>query len=299
MQERRLEVFLAVAMSRTFGKAADMLNVTPSSVSRELKNLEEELGMLLVDRQKGVKAVKLTPAGESLLPLVFKWQEAKKELASLCRGQSAFFLSLAGCEVANNHLLSELFVKLLGHNPPVHLRIETNPTDMLYEKVESREVDAAFVVHQEPSRFVKIDPLYKDTMKVVMYGGDRGKFEIEGNLVDPEDLDPAHELYIEWSTEFRLWHNKIWNPTIGIPAQLLSPHLVPKLMTTPGQWVILPCCALHHFEQYGKKVRWYDMTTRPPFLTFYKLTHRNPKMSALKGLEILEKVLDEMNIRNI
>ena len=41
------------------------------------------------------------------------------------------------------------------------------------------------------------------------------------------------------------------------------------------------------------------MTTRPPFLTFYKLTHRNPKMSALKGLEILEKVLDEMNIRNI
>ena len=44
MQERRLEVFLAVAMSRTFGKAADMLNVTPSSVSRELKNLEEELG---------------------------------------------------------------------------------------------------------------------------------------------------------------------------------------------------------------------------------------------------------------
>lgn len=72
MQERRLEVFLAVAMSRTFGKAADMLNVTPSSVSRELKNLEEELGMLLVDRQKGVKAVKLTPAGESLLPLVFK-----------------------------------------------------------------------------------------------------------------------------------------------------------------------------------------------------------------------------------
>lgn len=291
-----LEVFLAVAMSRTFGKAAEVLNVTPSSVSRELKNLESEVGMLLVDRQKGMKSISLTPAGESFLPLVLKWQEARKEIADSYNGQSACFLSIAGNEVANNNLLPRLFLALMEHDPPVRLKITTDPTDMMYEKIESREIDAAFVVHQEPSRFVRITPIFRDIMMIARLEDEEAPSG-DHNSIRPEELDPSDELYIEWSNEFRLWHDNIWDTGTVKPLQLLSAHLLPRLMKRSGQWAVLPGCIrknLQMFEVAGKKVVWYNMDMHPPTLSFYKLTHKHPKLSALKGLRILDELLKKI-----
>lgn len=290
MQEKRLEIFLAVAMSRTFGKAADLLNVTPSTVSRELKELEKEMSLILVDRQKGVKSVKLTPAGEAFLPLVLRWQEAKREISNSCGGQSAFFLCIAGCEVANNSFLPELFNNLLAHKPPVHLKILTDPTDMLYEKIESREADVAFVVHQESSKLVTITPIHTDEMLVVRMDDKR---QTEVGVLSPEDLDPGNELYIEWSLDFRLWHNRTWDPSASVPIELLTTYLAPNLMIRKGQWTIVPKCVQPHFEGKGKHLNFYRMNESIPPLTFYKLTHRNPKLSAMQGLAILDKLLGE------
>ncbi len=291
-----LEVFLAIAMSRTFGRAAEVLNVTTSSVSRELKNLEDEIGMLLVDRQKGVKSVRLTPAGEAFLPLALKWQEAKREIADSFNVQSAYFLSIAANEVASNNLLPQIFVELLEHDPPVHLKITTDPTDMLYEKIESREIDVAFVVHQEPSRFVRITPIFRDIMMIARLE-DEGTNEDEWRSLRPDELDPTNEMYIEWSSEFRLWHDNIWDASISRPIQLLSAHLMPKLLKHAGQWAVLPGCIRNNLsasEAPGKKVVWYNLEGHTPTLTFYKLTHRHPKLSALKGLEILDRILHKI-----
>lgn len=288
MQEKRLEIFLAVAMSRTFGKAADLINITPSTVSRELKELEKEMGMILVDRQKGVKSVRLTPAGESFLPLVLKWQEIKREISCSCREQSVFSLCVAGCEVANNNYLPDLFNDLLTHAPPVHLKILTDPTDMLYEKVESREVDVAFVVHQEPSKFVTITPIHTDEMLIVRMEEEPRSSE---GVLSPGNLLPEDELYIEWSMDFRLWHNRIWDPNISTPIELLTTCLAPNLMIRAGQWAVVPRCVKPHFMGRGKNMNFYRLSEPIPPITFYKLTHRNPKLSAMQGLAILDKIL--------
>lgn len=290
MEERRLEVFLAVAMSRTFVKAANLINITPSSVSRELRELEKEMGVVLVDRQKGVKSVKLTPAGEAFLPLVLRWQEAKREILSSHKLNTACFLCVAGCEVANNNLLPQIFNDLLTHNPPVHLKIITDPTDMLYEKVESREIDVGFVVHQEASKFVKIQPIHKDEMLVVMLDEE---LRTDEGALSPHDLKSENELYIEWSLKFRLWHNRIWDPTESIPVELLTTHLAPNLMVRPGHWAIIPQCAKPHFIASGKNMNFYRLSEPPPPLTFYKITHRSPKLSAIKGISILDSILEQ------
>lgn len=295
MQEKRLEVFLAIAMSRTLGKAADMLNVTPSTVSRELKALEEEIGMLLVDRQKGVKTVRLTPAGESFLPLALKWQEVRKEIADSRGEQTAHRLNIAGCEVANNNLLPDVFNRLLSHTPPVHLNIVTDPTDMLYEKVASREVDVAFSVHREASRLVETVPIWRDEMLLARFDDDEGGICLD-QAVPAKHLASADELYIEWSEEFHIWHDSIWNPTEPVPLRLLTSYLVPLMMNRKGQWSIVPGCVQPHFLNMDKKVCCYRLTPPPPPLVFYKLTHRTPKIGALKGLEILDLILKDMEL---
>ena len=59
-----LRTFDVTARHLSFAKAADEMALTPSAVSRQIKNLEEDLGLLLYIR--GVRSLELTDAGKRL-----------------------------------------------------------------------------------------------------------------------------------------------------------------------------------------------------------------------------------------
>lgn len=62
MELRHLRYFIAVASHGSFNRAADSLHLTQPPLSRQVKDLEEELGVTLLVR--GSNSVKLTEAGE-------------------------------------------------------------------------------------------------------------------------------------------------------------------------------------------------------------------------------------------
>lgn len=61
---RQLQYFLSVANHEHFGKASEELNIVQPALSRQIKQLEDELGLLLFERVS--RGVKLTPAGKML-----------------------------------------------------------------------------------------------------------------------------------------------------------------------------------------------------------------------------------------
>ncbi len=61
MELRHLRYFVAVVEEQSFTKAADKLCIAQPPLSRQIQNLEEELGIQLLER--GSRPVKTTPEG--------------------------------------------------------------------------------------------------------------------------------------------------------------------------------------------------------------------------------------------
>ncbi|MGI6045245.1 MAG: LysR family transcriptional regulator [Eggerthellaceae bacterium] len=83
MDDRKLEVFLAVVQTGSFSKASQISNCTQSAVTQMMNSFEAELGCKVLDRSHA--GVKLTDAGEDLLPTII---EASNALSRLSRRAS-------------------------------------------------------------------------------------------------------------------------------------------------------------------------------------------------------------------
>ena len=80
---RSIKVFLALCEARSFTVAAKRLQKTQSAVSQALRQLEEDLGVVLVNRTS--RSVSLTPAGELFRARAAALLEDATQLAALMR----------------------------------------------------------------------------------------------------------------------------------------------------------------------------------------------------------------------
>lgn len=289
MREKGMETFLAVAMSRTLGEAARLLNVTQSTISYNLNELENELGMILVDRQKGVKSAKLTPAGESFLPLARKWQDVSREIENARAPSSAASLSVGGTEIVNCRLLPPVCAALLSRDPPVCLRVATGPDKMLYRAVDCRALDAAIVTHEESARYARAEAVFSESFVVVSVPGEAGEETAEP--VKAGGLDRRREFYIEWSRAYSLWHDRLWDPSAAPAAKADSPGLAARLMRRAGEWCIAPESARELFAREVPGARFRALRESPPELVYYKLTHKSPKAASVEALAVFDDAL--------
>ncbi len=128
-------------------RAADRLGTSPSTVSVQIKSLERDLGVALFIR-KGPK-LELTDPGKRMLELSLAHVEAIENLPQLFNAreneQKRTELHLAGNSTTIQFLYPQLLKKFLQTRPDMHITIHFGETDRAIKKLESEEVEAAYL----------------------------------------------------------------------------------------------------------------------------------------------------------
>lgn len=147
MELRTLSYFLAVAREQNMTEAANVLHVTQPTLSRQIADLEDELGKKLFTRTS--RSTILTEDGmhlrqraEEILTLVNQTEDELKNDT----------IDLSGCirigagETHAMHILADLFADLHGRYPRLTVELFTGNADAVEEKLAHGLIDFALMI---------------------------------------------------------------------------------------------------------------------------------------------------------
>ena len=159
----KLEMFIALAQERHFGRAAGACGVTQPSLSSAIRVLEDQLGVQLVYR--GARFQGLTPEGQRVLDWARRisgdMRAMKDEMRAVHRGLSG--LLRLGVIPTALPMVAELTVPFLARHPNVRVTILSRTSAEILAGIETLELDAGITyLDNEPLGRVAQVPLFME-----------------------------------------------------------------------------------------------------------------------------------------
>ncbi|GIQ69142.1 selenium metabolism-associated LysR family transcriptional regulator [Xylanibacillus composti] len=146
MNLKRLETFIRVADHHHFSEAAERLKLTQSAVSRQIKTLEEELGLQLFNRNTAF--VELTSAGRVVYKkareLLGHWEQFQRECRQLQEGLSGL-LRIGASTIPALYMLPSVAQAFRNKYPQVELSISMDDSASILQQLVERRIDVALI----------------------------------------------------------------------------------------------------------------------------------------------------------
>jgi DNA-binding transcriptional LysR family regulator len=164
----KLELLLALAKERHFGRAAEACGVTQPTMSTGLKQLEEILGVMLV--QRGSRFQGFTPEGERALDwarrIVGDTRAMREEINALKHKLSGEIRIAAIPTVLG--MVAQLTTPFRARHPEVRFQIISSTSTDVLGLLENLEVDAGLTyLENEPLGKVRSIPLYNESYRLL------------------------------------------------------------------------------------------------------------------------------------
>ena len=149
MDLRQLRTFKTVATTLNFHRAAELLHYAQSTISSQIRGLEEDFGMPLFDRLG--KNIRLTVAGETLLRyaerLLDLEQETLSEMSEIQVSQAIIALRVP--QTLCENYLPQIISRFQHVYPAVGLDISTCAFHNLQQELKSGVIDLAFLYAED------------------------------------------------------------------------------------------------------------------------------------------------------
>lgn len=190
MEIRVLKYFLAVADEHGYNAAARSLNVTQPTISRQISELENELGVTLFERGRRGRKLELTEDGEVL------YRKAREICTLADRTEQTFKsahedisgnVSIGGGETRGMSILTDAAVKLMQAHPSITFDMFSGNADDVCARLDSGLIDFGLLLGTEgPERYERLSLPIFDTWGLLMRKDDA---MAEKRSIAPSDIE--------------------------------------------------------------------------------------------------------------
>lgn len=214
MELRHLRYFIAVAEERHVGRAAQRLHIAQPPLSRQIRDLEREVGTPLFERT--ARGVTLTPAGRAFLAparLTLAQAERAQRTAQRAAAGEIGRLRVAFAEAATNSgILPDVLGFFRMHLPRIGLSLFEMDSVEQEDAFRDGWIDLGIMqsVPGDADRWLTVDPVYAEPLMLALTEGHRltararlslGDVAQEAFVLFPRRSDPA--LYDDVLTQCR------------------------------------------------------------------------------------------------
>jgi LysR family nitrogen assimilation transcriptional regulator len=168
MDLKQIQYFVQIARLRSFNRAASHLYVAQSALSRQMRLLEEELGVALLVRH--ARGTRLTRAGELLLDRAEALLRFSRQLRDevVAEGSEPRGEVVIGLPPSLQHVLAvPLLMEMTRRYPQVHLTTWVGTSMVLKDLVDSGAVDLAVIGALDTEVGVTRQSLFRDELCLV------------------------------------------------------------------------------------------------------------------------------------
>lgn len=195
MNLRDLKYLVAVAEHRHFGRAAQACFVSQPTLSTQLKKLEEELHVTLVER--GHRQVMLTPVGESIVRQAQRVLREVNQLVHLAEEHADPFggeLRLGVIPTVAPYLLPKILGQIRKALPKLKIQLTEGQTAVIARMLRDGELEALIVALPLDEENVVQRKLYREPF---FFAAARSHPKAKRKSVTLEDLDHEQVLLLE------------------------------------------------------------------------------------------------------
>ncbi|WP_066270338.1 LysR substrate-binding domain-containing protein [Hydrogenophaga palleronii] len=172
MELRHLRYFAALAASLSFTRAAEKVHVTQSTLSHQIRQLEEELGTALFDRVG--KKVVLTDAGETFLAYATRaLKEVDQGVGALKAEEEALQgrVRVGATHSSNLGFIPQCVALFMQQHPTVHMAVQELSADNIVSQVRSGDLDLGIAYRPTALSGLVFEPLFNEEMVLVVGPG--------------------------------------------------------------------------------------------------------------------------------
>ena len=169
---QQLRIIKAIASENSFTKAAEILFISQPSLSKQVKLLENRLGILLINRENN--KISLTEGGKLFLQyaerILALCEESCRALNDLKNGDRGS-LTVGASQTIGTYLMPRVLALFAQHYPQINLKVQVDSTRFIAKNVVNRDIDIAVVggdVPEDLKKYLEIESFVEDELTLII-----------------------------------------------------------------------------------------------------------------------------------
>lgn len=258
MTFEQFSYFLTVAKHGSFSLAAEELFISQSSLSKQIKALESDLGILLINRK--TYPITLTPAGKHFLKLVMGLTKDYKDMLFQMSQFAAYqknSLRIGSIPILSHYGLMTQILRFQTENPLIRVSLHEYDQKRIWDMLQENLLDLAIIrIDMLPTDDLDIIPLMQEEIVLVCPLEHKLSRKSEASI---KDLQNEHFVLVDEKSEIHhlckaVCQNNGFDPIVSgtstrhetlmdmiiegfgislIPRNLVNPEIYPQLAFIP------------------------------------------------------------------